>query len=260
MMAMGAGGGGILAGVGHMSVLGLTDANMVKVVNQLLELTSRAVALPLYCRQRRLVPSLALCFGFGAPIGAIAGSWLSQRHLADMGTYRPLFGIVVGLVALRVLYEGLRASPPAGPAAQPGEPRTVHWSWTRVRVAFAGRHVDFHPGVAAAGGFAVSFAGSMMGVAGGFLATPFMASVLLFPMQLVLGTSLVALVLPLMASVVTYLALDVRVDWWLVMVEVPGIALGSLAAPLLNRRVNERALKIFVALVLLALGAHYAWG
>ncbi len=40
---------------------------------------------------------------------------------------------------------------------------------------------------------------------GGFLVAPFMASILLFPMFFVVGTALVALMIPLMASVSTYL-------------------------------------------------------
>ena len=258
MMAMGAGGGGILAGVGHMLVLGITDVNMIKVVNQILEFTSRVVALPLYQRQRRLVGSLALCFGLGAPLGAIAGSWLSASHLADMASYRPLFGVLIVMVALRTLYEGWRAPSVTVPATEQGVPRTVSFGWVSVRVELAGRTIEFSPALAATGGFVVSFIGSMMGVAGGFLATPFMASVLLFPLYLVVGTSLLALVLPLIVSVLTYLALEVRVDWWLVAVEVPGIALGSVLAPLLNRRMNERTLKTFIAIILLALGVHYA--
>jgi hypothetical protein len=45
----------------------------------------------------------------------------------------------------------------------------------------------------AAGGFAVSFRGAMIGVGGGFLVTPFMVTVLLIPMYLVVGTALFAI-------------------------------------------------------------------
>ncbi|HEX6317534.1 MAG TPA: sulfite exporter TauE/SafE family protein [Burkholderiales bacterium] len=235
IMSMGAGGGGILAGIGHMSILGIADANMIKVVNQILEFASRAVAVPLYQRQRRIVWRLALPFGAGASLGAVAGSWFSKEYLSDMAVYRPVFGVLVVLVAARVLYEGWRMSAPRAGAAAPRENR---WA-------------------AAAGGFGVSFVGAMLGVAGGFLATPFMASVLLFPMYLVLGTSLVALMIPLTVSVATYVALGVRVDWLLVAVEVPGIVIGSVLGPPLNRAMNERALKAFVAAVLLALGLYY---
>ncbi len=84
MMSMGAGGGGILAGIGHISILGIGDPNMIKAVNQILEFSSRIVSVPLYHRQKRLVWSLAAAFGIGAPIGAVAGSWLSKNYLSDM--------------------------------------------------------------------------------------------------------------------------------------------------------------------------------
>jgi uncharacterized membrane protein YfcA len=257
IMSMGAGGGGILAGIGHISILGITDPNMIKVVNQILEFASRIVSVPLYHRQKRLVWSLALTFGIGAPLGAIAGSWFSKSYLSDMALYRQAFGLLVALVAARVLYEGWFK--PARRQGAPGgdHPRTVRFRWSRATVRFGNHDIDFSPGSAALGGFAISFVGSMLGVGGGFLVTPFMASVLLFPMYLVVGTSLVALMIPLTVSVLTYLALQVGVDWRLVAVEVPGILAGSFLGPALNRYMNEKALKTFVAAMLLAIGVYY---
>lgn len=256
-MSAGAGGGGILAGIGHISILGVTDPNMIKVANQILEFASRIVSVPLYHRQKRLVWSLALSFGVGAPIGAIAGSWFSKTYLSDMALYRPVFGLLVALVASRVLYEGWFKPPRPQPAPDGGHPRTVSLGWRRASVRFGSHEFDFNPWGAALGGFAISFVGSTMGVGGGFLVTPFMASVLLFPMYLVVGTGLVALMIPLTVSVLTYLALEVGVDWKLVAVEVPGILVGSFLGPALNRYMNEKALKTFVAVVLLAIGVYY---
>lgn len=257
MMSMGAGGGGVLAGIGHISILGISDPNMIKVVNQILEFASRLVSVPLYYRQRRLVGSVALSFGIGAPFGAIAGSWLSKAYLSDMAAYRPVFGVLVALIALRILYEGWFRRAPRTHGPVDGPPRTVRFGWTRASVQFAGSRYDFNPCSAAAGGFAISFVGSLLGVGGGFLVTPFMASMLLLPMYLVVGTGLVALMLPLTVSVLAYLALDVKVDWLLVAVEVPGILIGSFLGPALNRYMNEQVLKTFVAMVLLALGVYY---
>lgn len=276
LMAMGAGGGGILAGIGHISVLGIGDPNMIKVVNQILELISRCFSVPIYHRQKRLVWPLAISFGVGAPLGAIAGSWFSRGYMSDMTIYRPVFGLLVVLVAGRILYEGWakrarrneglnrasaasqrmqQASRATGRMA-PG-PSTTAFSLIRITVRYSDEEFSFNPLAAAAGGFAISFLGSSIGVGGGFLVTPFMASVLLFPMFLVLGTSLVALVLPLAASIFTYLVLSVHVDWALVGIEGAGVALGSIAGPLLNRRMNEKVLKTFVAAVLMAIGLYY---
>lgn len=281
LMSMGAGGGGILVGVGHISILGIADANMIKVLNQILEFSSRLVSVPLYYRQRRIVGSLAIAYGIGAPIGAIAGSWLSRYYLQDISTYRILFGVLVGGIAVRTLYEGWRdadrasaewrraveVSDRSSRALQKGRglnahdgPRTIDWRPTAWTVRFNGEQFVFKPVAAALGGAVIGFVGSMVGVGGGFLVTPFMASVLLFPMYLVVGTSLVALMIPLTVSVLTYLALHVNVDWLLVAFEVPGVLAGSVLGPVVNRRMNEKLLKTFVAAVLLLIGLYYvAW-
>lgn len=278
-MSMGAGGGGILAGIGHISILGIVDANTIKVVNQILEFASRIVSVPLYHRQKRLVWSVAISFAIGAPIGAILGSWLSKNAMSDMASYRSAFGILIALVATRVLYEswGRKAMNHAGrrkataaseraarnarasPAGlnRNAAPRSTLRTWNEVQVRFGGEQFDFSPLAAAAGGFAISFVGSAFGVGGGFLVTPFMASILLLPMYLVVGTSLVVLIIPLAVSVGTYVLLHVDVDWSLVAVEVPGVLLGSFLGPWLNRFMNEKVLKTFVAFVLLGIGLYY---
>ncbi len=279
-MSMGGGGGGILIGVGHISVLGVADPNMIKVVNQIMEFTSRLVSVPLYQRQGRLVWSVALMFGLGAPLGAILGAWTSKTYLSNMTAYRHLFGVLVTLVAARVLYEGwakgalrnlhlMRARAASDRAHQrvrasgstrieaADHPRTISLSLSNGRVRFGGEDFDFKPLAAAAGGFVISFIGSLVGVGGGFLVTPFMASVLLFPMYLVVGTGLVALMIPLAISVATYLALRVHVDWSLVATEIPGVLFGSFLGPVLNRYFNEKALKTFVAVILMGIGIYY---
>jgi uncharacterized membrane protein YfcA len=281
VMSMGAGGGGILAGIGHISILGIGDANMIKAVNQILEFSSRIVSVPIYQRQRRIVWSLAASFGIGSPLGAITGSWFSRNLMSDMTHYRQAFGALIALVAARVLYEGWGAralnhaglrkaseaskrasqNARASTAAAHGDavPRSRLLRWNEVTVRFGGEHFDFNLLSAAVGGFVISLIGSAVGVGGGFLVNPFMASVLLFPMYLVIGTGLVALIIPLTVSVLTYIVLSVRIDWWLVGIEVPGILVGSFLGPIVNRYMNEKALKTFVAVVLLVIGLYYVF-
>lgn len=278
VMAMGGGGGGILAGIGHISILGIGDPNMIKAANQILEFISRIFSVPIYQRQKRIVWPLAVAFGIGAPFGAVAGSWFSKTYLGDMATYRPVFGGLVALVAAWILYEAWAGSPSRAarkaeaasekvrqaqidanpdPALAGHAPTTLSIAWNKVRIAFAGEEFDFKPLGVAAGAFGISFLAASVGVGGGFLVTPFMAMVLLFPMHLVVGTALVALMIPLMASVLAYIAMHVRMDWWLVGIEGSGIMIGSFLGPLLNRYVNERLLKLYVAAVLFAIGLHY---
>ncbi len=270
VMSMGAGGGGILAGVGHLSILGIADANMIKVANQILEFSSRLVAVPLYLRQQRVVGSVALAFGIGAPAGAIAGSWISKQYLEDVAVYRVWFGLFLVLIALHALratfkrVERTQHNTPhvrtASEAVYGDGVRTVEWRWRVCRVRFGNRSLAFSPIAAALGGFAISFIGALLGVGGGFLVTPFIAGVLLFPMYLALGTGLVALIIPLVVSVLTYFLLHVKMNWLLMAVEVPGVLAGSFLGPMLNRYMNEKLLKSFVAMVLLAIGVYYVLG
>ncbi len=44
--------GGILAGVGHLSIFGIRDANLVKFYNQFLVALSPLISLPLYLKQK----------------------------------------------------------------------------------------------------------------------------------------------------------------------------------------------------------------
>lgn len=283
IMAMGGGGGGILAGIGHISLLGIGDPNMIKAVNQILEFVSRIFSVPIYQRQKRIVWPLAAAFGIGAPFGAVAGSWFSKNYLADMTLYRPVFGGLVALVALRVLYEawsksatrGEKANKAAeaserarrahidrfkndnGPAFAGSAPRALSIAWYKIRILYAGDEFDFKPLGVAAGAFGISFLGASIGVGGGFLVTPFMATILLFPMHLVVGTALVALMIPLTASVLAYIAMHVQMDWWLVGIESAGIMIGSFLGPVLNLYMNERLLKLYVAIILLAIGIYY---
>ena len=277
LMAMGAGGGGVLAGIGHISVLGIGDPNVIKVVNQLLEVTSRLVSVPLYLKQKRIVWPLAISFGVGAPLGAISGSWLSKLYLADMSTYRFMFGILAFAVAVRTFYEAavnpqrrssrlqkaytvsdrIQRGHARGSTPDSNVPHTVQMTILCISIRCGTESFEFNPLAAAAGGFAISFIGSMLGVGGGFLVTPFMASILLFPLFFVSGTALVALALPLLVSVATYLLLNVNVDWLLIFVEIPGIVVGSIIGPLVNRRINERYLRLFVAAVLFCIGVYY---
>ena len=277
LMAVGTGGGGVIAGIGHISLLGIGDPNMIKVVNQLLEITSRIVSVPLYLKQNRVIWPLAVSYGVGAPPGAMAGSWMSTLYLADMSTYRFLFGVLVLLVAVHMLYEsairrrrrgaGLqgaftvpdrsRCDSVNGSDAESSIPHLARMGVLRARVVCGTESFEFSPLAAAAGGFGIAFVGAMLGVGGGFLVVPFMAGILLFPMFFVAGTALMALLVPLVASVATYLLLSVGVDWSLVFVEVPGVVLGSIFGPLVSRRMKERDMRILVSTVLICIGIYY---
>lgn len=95
--------GGILAVVGHISVLGLADANMVKTMSQVVTIVTPLCSVPLYHRQRRVVFFLGLLFGVGGIAGALIGSWASARYLLDVHAYRQMFGLLTLAISGRLL-------------------------------------------------------------------------------------------------------------------------------------------------------------
>jgi len=97
--------GGILAGVGHMSIFGLKKANMVKPMNQILTLVSPIVGTPLYLREKRIVVPTAVVLGLGGIVGAVIGSTISSSLLKEMATFQPYFGFFTLAISFRLFYE-----------------------------------------------------------------------------------------------------------------------------------------------------------
>ena len=97
--------GGILAGVGHMSIFGLKNANMIKPMNQILTLVSPIVGTPLYLREKRIVVPTAVALGLGGIIGALVGSYLSSLLFKRYGYFQTLLWHFHLRISLRIGYE-----------------------------------------------------------------------------------------------------------------------------------------------------------
>ena len=266
--------GGILAAVGHLTVLGMSDANTVKAMNQLLVIVSPLVAVPAYWRQERVVPSLALLLGGGSIFGAVAGSSYSTTNLATLAQYRPLFGLLTLFIGARLSYEAtarfrtrhrkIRESSTAFEAAagEGGRKRllAVTWRFSGLTILFLGQEFTCRIVSPVVTGFLVGFLSAALGVGGGFLLVPYLASWLRLPMFLVAGTSALAVLVASLTSVTNYLYLGVRVDWPLAIVEVAGVVVGSLVGPWVSRYMREGWLRLILAAVLLSIGVSYAGG
>ncbi|EDP76346.1 sulfite exporter TauE/SafE family protein [Hydrogenivirga sp. 128-5-R1-1] len=260
--------GGILAGVGHISVFGIPQANNIKLMNQILIFTSTLISVPSYWRQRRVIVILGVLLGVGSIAGALIGSTLSYKFLPDLKSYKPLFGIFTLIVALKIFYdtfhkkkkEQIKDIEESIKERGASDLTTKKVSLTSIELEFLGKTYSFNPLVPVLAGFVVAIVSSALGVGGGFLLVPFMVSVMGLPMFLVPGTSALSILITMLVSAGNYLKLGAQIDIQLLGIEIVGIVIGSFVGPHLSKVLKEKKLRLILGFLLLYIGIGYTVG
>ncbi|HYQ70810.1 MAG TPA: sulfite exporter TauE/SafE family protein [Gammaproteobacteria bacterium] len=266
--------GGILASVGLISVMGVQDPNLVKAMAQALTLATPLIAVSGYYRQCRVVVSLAVILGAGSILGALIGSTLSVSYLADLKIFRPVFGVLVLVIALQIIWQLLsqnrQTGTHAGRAAAAfeglvhdgGSPcaigvRHLQYSVRRILFEFGGEQFSYPPWLPFLAGTGIATVSSALGVGGGFLLVPFMTILLGLPMFIVAGTAALAIAVSSMTSIANYMRLGIELDIPLLLLLLAGTLAGAWTGPRLSRHLHERWLQGILCLVLLLIGLRY---
>ncbi len=266
--------GGILASVGLISIMGIQDPNLVKPMAQTLTLVTPLVAVPGYYRQRRVVVSLAVILGAGGILGAIIGSTLSVTYLADLKTFRLVFGVLVLGIALQIIWRLLRyyrdtdthaqraAAAFEGLVHNGGSSSTIgvkhlQYSLRRVSFEFGGERFNYQPWVPFLTGAGIAAVSSALGVGGGFLLVPFMTMLLGLPMFIVAGTAALSIAVSSVTSIANYMRLGIELDIPLLLLMLAGTIVGAWVGPQVSRHLRERWLQGILGLVLLLIGLRY---
>jgi uncharacterized protein len=280
--------GGIMAGVGHISVFGLSDyansfkktsptlnklmTDSIRTSNQYLVGLSALISSFTYYRMGRLVLPLGLCLAVG---GILAGYLVPLLTVGKMNvsTYVGFFGIIVFAVAFVLFYEttpaGQNKKKAAKAAAKAFEDAHIkknaavdaehakgvhvtHWGLSRVAFTFYGQEFSFNPIYPLLGGFIINGISALIGVGGGFLYVPFLTSVAGLPMFIVAGTSALAVLVGMIVNIFNMMVVRaVPVDFVLIATELIGIAIGSVLGPMTSKKIPEVWLKrIFVVLAI----------
>jgi len=283
--------GGIMAGVGHMTIYGLGDyakgfretapdlnktiTDCIRVSNQWLVGFSALVISWQYWKQKRLVPAL----GFFLGIGALAATLLVVFTTAGkirFSQYQGWFGLVIFLIGGFMIYEmtprGQRNKKAAREAARAFEEtakgkgdiaergvKTLKWSIVKTEISFFGQTFSFNPLWALLGGFFISCIASFIGVGGGFLYVPFLTSVVGLPMFVVAGTSALAVLIGMTFSIFNFMVLKgVMVHWPLIGVELIGVFVGSMIGPRTSKYIPNKVLKGIFIVLAIYLGFKYS--
>jgi len=271
--------GGILAGVGHMSIFGLKKANMIKPMNQILTLVSPIVGTPLYLREKRIVVPTAVALGLGGIVGALIGSTISANFLKEMKNFQPYFGFFTLAISLRLFYECTKKFIDSQKNVKEAnrvfsakvkelkalgkmsEIKEIGVNFSKIGIqntfTFAGQEFKYNAVTVFLAGLVVAIISASLGVGGGFLLVPFMTSVMGFPMFIVAGTSVLSILVSSTISITNYLSMGSAIDINFLAFELIGVAIGTIVAARLSKFINARYLKLFLSIILFYIGLKY---
>lgn len=282
--------GGIMAGVGHMTIYGLgayaktfkdtapqlnkfvTDS--IRVSNQWLVGLSALVSSFNYYRQRRLVPALGFFLGSGALFATLLVVFTTAGKI-KFSQYQGWFGLCVFVIGGFMIYEmspkGQATKKAATEAAKAFEStikgkgkiedqgvKTLKWSLTKVEIVFFGQTFSFSPVWAFVGGFFISALASFLGIGGGFLYVPFLTSVVGLPMFVVAGTSALSVLIGMIFAIFNFMVLKgVMVYWPMIGAELIGIFIGSMIGPRTGKYIPAKVLKGIFIVLAIYIGLRY---
>ncbi|MFH1489926.1 MAG: sulfite exporter TauE/SafE family protein [Pseudomonadota bacterium] len=282
--------GGIMAGVGHMTIYGLGNyaktfkttapglnkfvTDSIRVSNQWLVGLSALISSINYYRQRRLVPALGFFLGIGALFATLLVVFTTAGKL-KFSQYQGWFGLVVFVIGGFMVYQmtpkGQASKKEAKAAAKAFEDtikskgkiedqgvKTLKWSLTKTEISFFGQTFTFSPLWAFVGGFVISAIASFLGIGGGFLYVPFLTSVVGLPMFVVAGTSALSVLIGMIFAIFNFMVLKgVMVHWSLIGMELIGIFIGSMIGPRTGKYIPAKVLTSIFIVLALYIGLRY---
>ncbi len=287
--------GGIMAGVGHITIFGLGDyaksfkntspilnkviTDSIRVSNQWMVSLSALISSINYYRMGRLVLPLGVALALGSITGSILVPVVTAGKI-KLSAYIGYFGLCVFVIGGFLFYEttgrGQSKKKNAREAAKAFEEahmklkggdvidesrhgvKIVEWSMSKVRFTFYGVEFGFQPIIPVLGGFFIAALASFLGIGGGFLFVPFLTSIAGLPMFLVAGTSALTVLVGMIVSIFSYMVLKgVVVYWPLIGVELFGIFVGSMLGPRTSKYIPDIWLKRLFVVLAIYVGIRY---
>jgi uncharacterized membrane protein YfcA len=185
-----------------------------------------------YLRRGRSLLRTGAAFGVSGVLAAFAGVWLNHQLRGEVILL--LFSVLMLAAAF-----GIIRRRPAGVSLASFDERYAAAGWIRLMLV----------------GLGVGFLTGFFGVGGGFLIVPALVVVIGLPMQLAVGTSLIAISLNALWGLIGNLRLG-TLDWTLTAIFALGGIVGVLAGGKLSGRVPEGTLRAAFAVLVVGMAAY----
>lgn len=203
-----------------------------------------------YLRQMRIDYKSGVAFLLATLPGGVIGAIIVDY--IDRVPFQATFGVLLGLVALYILYRSVRGIAKAR-AAQRGEPRRLVDSGGNIYEYI----VNIRLGVAIC--FFIGFLSSMLGVGGGIFSVPAFTLILGIPIQVAAATSQFMLIGTASVANITNISQGDLNGFWL---NALALSIGAIAGAQLGARLAKRIGSVWtsraLALGLLVVGVRLA--
>lgn len=245
----------------QLSVLGFASPS-ASATNLVFNLVAIPGGMYRYWREGRLFWPLALVITVGGAPGTLVGAWLRTHWLAERKAFEYFVAAILLYLAWRMLTD-LRRKVTAAPTHEPV--RLLAWDRRALRFA-QGTHEYAIPLASMLGfSFLVGVIGTAYGIGGGSFMVPLCLAFYGLPVHAIAGATLTATFLTSGIALAAYAWLPVpagvaaQPDWWLGLAFGLGGLVGAYLGARFQRRVSQRVLRGFLALLLLGLALCYLW-
>jgi uncharacterized protein len=243
---------------------GIPPAVAVATVTSQVAASSTTGALS-YWRRRAVDVKLAAMLLVGGLIGTLLGVWFfnQMRSVGQLDLIIQLsYVTLLGGIGLAMLVESVRAMLHARSKTRKPVPRAGRHAWfhglpLKMRFPTSGLYASVIPIIGL--GVFIGFAGTVLGIGGGFILVPALIYLFRVPTAVVVGTSLFQILFTMLAAVMLHATTNQSVDIVLSLLLIVGGVMGAQFGARAGANIRGEHFRFLLAVIVLAVGVRFAF-
>ena len=217
-----------------------------------------------YWRRRAVDVKLALILLVGGMIGTVLGIWFFNR-MRTVGQLDLIIQLsyvtLLGGIGLAMLAESIRAMllarrKNAKRPVKAGRHAWFHGLPLKMRFQASGLYISIIPVIVL--GIFIGFAGTVLGIGGGFILVPALIYLFRVPTAVVVGTSLFQILFTMLAATMLHAVTNQAVDAVLALLLIVGGVVGAQFGARAGANIRGEHFRFLLALIVLAVGVRFA--